>query len=67
MITHELNTWLTPRFGHNLTLTYNMDAVPPLATRREAEWQKVSVCPFLTINEKSAAVGYSPLPEGDAH
>jgi len=49
----------------NLTMTYNMDAVPALATRREAEWQKVSACPFLTINEKRAAVGYSPLSEGD--
>jgi len=63
MITHELNTWLTPRFGHNLTLTYNMDAVPALATRREAEWQKVSVCPFLTINEKRLQWGIPPFPK----
>lgn len=64
----ELNRWLVPYFeegGKKLRLAYDPDSIPALTPRREALWEKVSKTPFLTINEKRNAVGYSPLTEGD--
>jgi HK97 family phage portal protein len=59
----ELNLWLAPYFGSQLRLAYDVDHIPALAPRREAYWSKIAQCPFLTINEKRQAVGYTPLPE----
>jgi HK97 family phage portal protein len=61
----EFNLWLSPAFEEGLTLTYNMDAIPALAPRREAVWSKVAAANFLTLNEKRQAVGYGPLAGGD--
>ena len=61
----ELNLWLAPIFEEGLTLTYNADAIPALAERREAVWSKVAAAHFLTINEKRQAVGYGPVAGGD--
>lgn len=61
----EFNLWLTPYFGQNLRLGYDIDAIPALAPRREAAWAKVNQAGFLTLNEKRQALGYGPLPNGD--
>lgn len=61
----ELNAWLCPQFDAGLTLSYDIDAIPALAARREAAWAKVSAATFLTLNEKRRAMGYEPLPGGD--
>jgi HK97 family phage portal protein len=65
MILSQLNQWLACGFGPSLRLSYNSDAIPALALKREAEWEKINRCAFLTLNEKREAVGYAPLPEGD--
>jgi HK97 family phage portal protein len=64
-IVAEFNLWLSPAFEEGLTLTYNIDAIPALAPRREAAWSKVAAANFLTLNEKRQAVGYGPLAGGD--
>jgi HK97 family phage portal protein len=61
----ELNLWLSPYFGHNLRLGYDLDSIPALAPRREATWAKIMSANFLTINEKREALGYTPLSNGD--
>ena len=61
----ELNWWLTPLFGKDLELTFDLDEIPALITRRHVLWDKVTKSDFLTINEKREAVGYEPRPEGD--
>jgi HK97 family phage portal protein len=61
-----LTRWLCPRFGDALRLTFDADAVEALAAAREAVWDKLSAADFLTVNEKRAAAGYSPVPGGDA-
>lgn len=61
----ELNHWLAPQFGDNLTIDYDTDKVEALAPRREKIWQRVTGADFLTLNEKRAALGYSALPDGD--
>lgn len=60
----ELNWWLTPRFGEDLMLKFDYDQVPALISRRHTLWDKVSKSDFLTIDEKRAATGFEPLPNG---
>jgi phage portal protein BeeE len=64
-IISQLNLWLTPQFGQGLFLSYDTDAIPTLAAKRESAWEKINQCHFLTLNEKRQAVGYGPLPGGD--
>ncbi len=61
----ELNWWLTPLFGDDLELVFDLDEVPALISRRHTLWDKVTTSDFLTINEKREAVGYEPRSEGD--
>ncbi len=61
-----LSQWLGPRFGPGLRLAFDMDRIEALSTEREALWNRVAAADFLTINEKRAAVGYQPVPGGDA-
>ncbi len=60
----ELNWWLTPQFGEGLELTFDMDEVPALISRRHTLWDKVTSSDFLTVDEKREATGYEPLPDG---
>ncbi|MGE3150605.1 MAG: phage portal protein, partial [Pseudorhodoplanes sp.] len=63
-----LNAWLAPRFGDTLRLAHDLDEIPALSSEREAVWQRLSAAPFLTDDEKRAALGYQPLAAdaGDA-
>ncbi len=61
----QLTRWLSPRFGERLRIGYDLDAVPALATEREATWDKLNAATFLTLNEKRAAAGYGPVDGGD--
>ena len=60
-----LTRWLAPRFGGELRIGYDADAVEALADARQALWEKLDGARFLTLNEKRAAAGYSPLEGGD--
>jgi HK97 family phage portal protein len=59
-----LSQWLAPAFGA-ARLMVDADRVETLAADRAALWERVSAAPFLTVNEKRAAVGYAPLEGGD--
>jgi len=65
MIKGELNQWLVPFFGDNLSFDYDTESIPALAPKREALWGKIEQASFLTLNEKRELVGYPPLPEGN--
>jgi HK97 family phage portal protein len=60
-----LAQWLAPAFGGNLKLAIDTDRIEALATDRAALWERVTKAPFLTVNEKRAAVGYGPVEGGD--
>jgi HK97 family phage portal protein len=60
-----LTKWLAPRFGATLRLGYDSDAVDALALERETVWDRLSAATFLTLNERRAAAGYSPVEGGD--
>jgi HK97 family phage portal protein len=64
-IGQALAQWLAPAFGEGVRLAVDDDALPALAKDRAALWEQVSKAAFLTVNEKRAAVGYSPLEGGD--
>jgi HK97 family phage portal protein len=61
----QLTRWLAPRFGENLRLGYDTDAIDALALDRESTWDKLNAATFLTLNEKRAAAGYSTIEGGD--
>lgn len=61
----ELNNWLCPKFGDDITIDFDADKIDALAPRREKIWERVSSADFMTLNEKRAAVGLSPLKGGD--
>ncbi|MFQ5535183.1 MAG: phage portal protein, partial [Sphingomonadales bacterium] len=61
----ELNNWLTPLFGDDLTLDYDGDAISALSPRRESVWARIQNADFLTVNEKRAAVGFEAIDGGD--
>jgi HK97 family phage portal protein len=63
----HLGIWLAPAFGvDDLALEPDVDALEATAPEREAHWRRMRESDFLTINEKREALGYPPLPEGDA-
>ncbi len=60
-----LSQWLGAGFGEQLQLGYDVDRIEALSQEREALWSRIERARFLTINEKRAAVGYGPVPDGD--
>jgi HK97 family phage portal protein len=61
----SLTRWLAPKFGEGLRLGFDADAVDALAEAREAVWDKLNAASFLSVNEKRAAAGYSPVEGGE--
>jgi HK97 family phage portal protein len=59
-----LAQWLSPAFG-DVRLAIDTDRIEALSYDRAALWERVSAAPFLTVNEKRAAVGYAPVEGGD--
>jgi len=60
-----LSQWLSPVYGRNLRLAVDADRIDALASDRAALWKRVSEAPFLTLNEKRIATGYTPVEGGD--
>ena len=61
-VASALTQWLAPAFGAGLTLAVDTDRIEALAADRAALWERVTKAPFLTVNEKRAAVGYGAVP-----
>jgi len=60
-----LSRWLAPAWDPELELRPDLDAVEALSPEREALWSRLDRASFLTLNEKRAAAGYSPLADND--
>ena len=60
-----LNHWLVPRFGPDLRLDFDRDAIPALTFERDMLWNRVGMAPFLTPNEKRKILGFEPLQGGE--
>jgi phage portal protein BeeE len=64
-VADALNGWLVPKFGPQLKLAYDMDAIPALSAERDAMWSRIEQASFLTLNEKRRAAGLGPVDGGD--
>ncbi len=60
-----LAQWLAPVFGPSLRIVVDTDRIEALNADRAALWTRVTAAPFLTVNEKRAAIGYAPIEGGD--
>ena len=58
-VTDALNNWLVPMFDTSLSLSLNQDAIPILAAKRDAYWERISKADFLTADEKRKLLGIS--------
>ncbi len=56
----EFSHFLSQKFGEELRLWHDADAVDALAADREALWRRVGQAAFLSDDEKRQAVGYGP-------
>lgn len=69
LVTHlrdELNHWLAPLFGNDIEIDLDLDRVEALSYRREKLWDRLKNADFMTVNEKRAALGMTPLDNGAA-
>jgi phage portal protein BeeE len=64
-VVDDLNGWLTEFYSGDLEMAYSTDDISALSLRREALWNRVGICSFMTINEKRQAVGLGPIAGGD--
>jgi HK97 family phage portal protein len=64
-IANALTQWLAPSFGAGLVLAADTDRIEALSADRAALWERVTKAPFLTVNEKRAAIGYGAVTGGD--
>jgi HK97 family phage portal protein len=60
-VTENLSNWFKGFWGASYELTYDSDSISALSERREALWERINNCNFMTINEKRSALGLSPL------
>ncbi len=60
-VAHGLRAWWP-----GLSLALDLDAVPALASDRQALWTQVSAADFLTIDEKRAMLGFGPRAAAEA-
>lgn len=57
--------WLMPFYEDDFYLDFDRDEVSALTNRRDVLWEKLKDADFLTVNEKRAALGYSPVEGGE--
>lgn len=56
-VTDALNNWLVPMFDSSLELSLDTDAIPVLAAKRDAFWERISKADFLSADEKRHLLG----------
>lgn len=64
----EFNNWLTPLFGDNLYLDYDIDEIEAIQEDRSLVWKRSADAVksgLLTINEARESMGYETHPDGD--
>jgi hypothetical protein len=65
----DLNEWLTPMFGEDLELRYDIDSIPAMAEQRKRVFESVTQGVqngILTRNEAREQLGYEPLDGADS-
>jgi len=60
-----LSHWLSHWYGEELIIDFDGESISVLTGRRENLWSKIEEANFMTINEKRAFVGLTPITGGD--
>lgn len=63
----NLNSWLSPLYGDNVRITYDLENVPALSLRRGERWLAVQNASWMTINEKRKETGFGELDTPEAN
>lgn len=61
-LAQDWTNWIGEPFG--LELRPDLDQIPAIVDKRKTLWTMLDASPSLTIDEKRAAMGYEPLPNG---
>jgi HK97 family phage portal protein len=64
----DLNEWLVPQFGEDLTLVYDIDSIPAITERRRMIYENILRAVqegVLTRNEARERIGLEPISGGD--
>lgn len=64
-VVDNLNSCFSSYYKSSIQLSYNIENVSALASRRNEIWNRVENCNFLTINEKRNSIGLDPIEGGD--
>ena len=67
-ISSDLNEWLVPMFGDNLTLEFDIDSIPALAERKRKTYENVTSAVregIMTRNEAREIIGLEPVQGAD--
>ncbi len=57
----KLGAWLAGYTGEQIELKPDLDQVAALAQERDAQWNRVAIADFLSVDEKRALLGLPPL------
>jgi len=64
----DLNEWLAPRFGDDISIKYDIDSIPAMAERRKKTYENVVQAVregIISRNEARERLGYEPISGGD--
>ena len=64
----DLNEWLAPRFGDDISIRYDIDSIPAMAERRKKTYENVVTAVregIISRNEARERLGYEPIDGGD--
>lgn len=61
----NLSLWLSTFYGTEYELSFTTDEVSALTLRKEALYNRLENCRFMTINEKRQMIGLGPIENGN--
>ena len=64
----DLNEWLAPSFGDDITIQYDIDSIPAMTERRRRVYENVTSAVregIISRNEAREKLGLSPIDGGD--
>ena len=64
-LSDSMTNWFSHLFGEEIIVEFDRDAISALTAKRENLWDKIASSDFMTVNEKRAFVGLSPINGGD--
>ena len=64
-VVENFSNWFKGFWGNSYELTYDYDSISALSQKRDALWDRINNCNFMTLNEKRTALGLPLISDGD--